>query len=176
MCKADLIEPAFEQGGKGYWSIPHVVSAGRPDQDKDGNICTTFEALFNPETIEKCMKYSQFQEMCVNVALETIQKHHKTSGDSVSKDWKLLKNLKCKGEKPGQQLIPDKNAKENKDLRRETQVEKQIRNMKEEHSKEKGGKEDDRILLIEELDSKEFLNEMESGLVEPKYTILESNN
>jgi hypothetical protein len=48
--------------------------------------------------------------------------------------------------------------------------------MKEEHSKEKGGKEDDRILLIEELDSKEFLNEMESGLVEPKYTILESNN
>jgi len=73
-------------------------------------------------------------------------------------------------------LIPDKDAKENKDLRRETQVEKQIRNMKEEHSKEKGGKEDDRILLIEELDSKEFLNEMESGLVEPKYTILESNN
>lgn len=73
-------------------------------------------------------------------------------------------------------MIPDKDAKENKDLRRETQVEKQIRNMKEEHSKEKGGKEDDRILLIEELDSKEFLNEMESGLVEPKYTILESNN
>jgi len=101
MCKAELIEPAFEQGVKGYWSIPHVVSAGRPDQDKDGNVCTTFEALFNPETIEKCMKYSQFQEMCVNVALETIQKHHKTSGDSVSKDWKLLKNLKCKGEKPG---------------------------------------------------------------------------
>lgn len=77
------------------------MSAGRPDQDKDGNVCTTFEALFNPETIAKCNQYPQFQEMCVNVALETIQKHHKNSGDTVSKDWKLLKNLKCKGEKPG---------------------------------------------------------------------------
>lgn len=73
-------------------------------------------------------------------------------------------------------MIPDKNAKENKDLRKETSVQKQIREMKEKHSQEKGGKEDDRILLIEELDSKEFQNEIESGLVEPKYTILESNN
>mmetsp|Transcript_33665 Transcript_33665/g.28433 ORF Transcript_33665/g.28433 Transcript_33665/m.28433 type:complete len:109 (+) Transcript_33665:556-882(+) len=108
--------------------------------------------------------------MCVNVALETISKHHKSSGDTVSKDWKLMKNMKCKGEKPGYQLIPDKNASENKDLRRETAIQKQIREMKDKHTQDTGKKDDkdDRILLIEELDSKEFATELENGLVEPK--------
>lgn len=179
MCTSDVIDVAFEKGGPGQWAIPHVVSAGRPDQDKNGSVCTTFEALFHPETIAKCMQYPVFQEMCVNVALETMAKHHKNSGDTISKDWKLLKNMKCKGEKPGQQLIPDKNASENKDMRKETAIQKQIREMKEKHTQEGGtekGKEDDRILLIEELDSKDFAQELEAGLVEPRYTILESNN
>lgn len=64
-------------------------------------------------------------------------------------------------------------------MRKETAIQKQIREMKEKHAKEGGtesGKEDDRILLIEELDSKEFAQELEAGLVEPRYTILESNN
>lgn len=63
-------------------------------------------------------------------------------------------------------------------MRKETGIQKQIREMKEKHTREGGdeGKKDDRILLIEELDSKDFAHELEAGLVEPRYTILESNN
>jgi len=104
MCKCDDVDKAISSsndGRQGYWSIPHIVSAAKADQDKDGIVCTTFDALFHSDTIDRCFKNTLFQEMCVNIALETIQKHHKNSGDSLSKDWKLLKNLKCKGVKPG---------------------------------------------------------------------------
>mmetsp|Transcript_32786 Transcript_32786/g.71492 ORF Transcript_32786/g.71492 Transcript_32786/m.71492 type:complete len:164 (+) Transcript_32786:175-666(+) len=100
VCSHPEIDLASETE-KGYWQVPHLVSAARPDQDKEGGICTTFEAIFSPETIAKCEQNPNFQEMCVNIALESMGKHHKNSGDSISKDWKLLKNLKCKGQRPG---------------------------------------------------------------------------
>jgi len=103
--------------------------------------------------------------MCVNCAFDSISKHHKNSGDALSRDWKLMKNIKVKGKRPGFQLIPDKNAPENKDLRKETSVQKQIREMKEQHMKDvKGGDQ----VMVEELDSKEFQQEIEQGLVQPK--------
>lgn len=169
MCSDPVIDKSTHQ--QQWWNVPHVVSAARPDQDKNGDVCTTFDALFNPETIEKCQKNPMFQEMCVNISFESIQKHHKGSGDSLSKDWKLMKNMKCKGERPGFQLIPDKDAKLNKDLRKESSVQKQIREMKEQQSKDgkykKEGEEAEE-LMIEELDSKEFAEEIEKGLVQPK--------
>jgi len=86
-----------------------------------------------------------------------------------------MKNIKVKGKRPGFQLVPDKNAPENKDLRKETSIQKQIREMKEKHAKETGQKEGEPA-MIEELDSKEFQLELEQGLVMPKYTLLESSN
>jgi hypothetical protein len=82
-----------------------------------------------------------------------------------------LRHLKCKGSRPGFQLIPDGLSKENRDLKKESSVQREIREMKEKHKKENPDTEE---YLIEELDSKEFKEEIEQGLVQPKYTIYES--
>lgn len=86
ICNCPDIASADSSGPKGQWSIPHVVGAGRTDQDKNGNICTTFDALLHPNTVKKCEENAYFMEMVVNICIESMIKHHKNSGDIISKD------------------------------------------------------------------------------------------
>jgi len=66
-------------------------------------------------------------------------------------------------------LVPDSESRQNKDMRKETTIQKSVREMKEKHMKEMGiANEEKEEPLIEELDSKEFQQEIEQGMVQPK--------
>ena len=88
-------------GNKGYtWQLPYRVSKGRHDQDKNGDLCTTYDVVFHPE-ITQFLSNEQFKKFVADTAIDGVNKVVVEQQEKVSTDYKVMKHLTCKGGEPG---------------------------------------------------------------------------
>jgi len=109
ICQApDIEKPAQEKGIKSnkenakgtQWHIPYSVGKIRMDQDKDKSVCQTVDIAFNPLTFEHCRKAEAFKNMICEISVEAASKQIRDPDEIISKDYKILNKMKCKGGKP----------------------------------------------------------------------------
>lgn len=129
--------------------------------------------------------------MLVNIALEAAERQLGERKETLSKDYVILKNLKCKGQDGKPALLPiryiegqmyNKGEGPSHELERgiegkETKLQKEINQQREEHQskKEKGkkdeGEEREGAEKEEELeDGPRLVVDLEEGVQRPKYT------
>lgn len=107
ICLHDKVEkPKKEQvtqpnGNTGYsWSLPYRVSKGRHDQDKTGALCATYDVVFNSD-VGNFVSHPDFKKFVCDTAVDGVNKVLSQHKEKCSTDYKILKNLKCKGGEPG---------------------------------------------------------------------------
>ena len=76
------------------------MSKGRHDQDKTGLLCTTYDVVFNVQVGDFLID-SNFKKFVCDTAIDGINKVLAEHKEKASSDYKILKNLKCKGGEPG---------------------------------------------------------------------------
>jgi len=91
-----------KNGSRGYtFELPYRVSKGRPDQDNKGELCTTYDVVFHPEVISMSMLYKgEFIKFVCDTAIEGVNKVLSQDNEKLSKDYKLMNKLRCKGGAP----------------------------------------------------------------------------
>lgn len=88
-------------GKSGYqWSLPYTVSKPRHDQDKNGTLCQTYDVVFNRD-IGDFLFNPDFKKFVADTAIDGVNRVLAEHKEKVSSDYKILKNLKCKGGEPG---------------------------------------------------------------------------
>lgn len=118
-------------GKSGYaWQLPYSVSKNRHDQDSKGNLCSTFDVVFNTDIGNFLLTSSEFKKFVADTAIDGVNRVLAEHKEKCSTDYKILKNLKCKGGEPG--LLQIKVEMKNKLLgnvdvdKHETQLQKEI--------------------------------------------------
>jgi hypothetical protein len=91
--------------------LPYSVSKGRHDQDKQGDLCTTYDVVFNRD-IGDFLHIADFKKFVSDTAIDGVNRVLAEHKEKCSSDYKILKNLKCKGGEPG--LLTVKVQVENK--------------------------------------------------------------
>ena len=71
----------------------------------DGNPCQVVDIAFHPDTYFFAAK-KEFQEMMINIALEAAERQLGERKETLSRDYVILKNLKCKGHDGKPALMP----------------------------------------------------------------------
>jgi dynein assembly factor 2, axonemal len=96
-------EYVTRDGQSGYaWSLPYSVSKNRHDQDTKGNLCSTFDVVFNSDIAQFLLTGNEdFKKFVADTAIDGVNRVLAEHKEKCSTDYKILKNLKCKGGTPG---------------------------------------------------------------------------
>ena len=91
----------ISQGGQeGYsWSLPYRVSKLRMDQDAKKDVCSTYDVVFH-DAIKGHLVHNEFQKFVADTALDGIRRVLAETNEKVSTDYKIMKNMACKGGEP----------------------------------------------------------------------------
>jgi dynein assembly factor 2, axonemal len=109
LCQAaELIQPTLERKDQGgNWQVPYAMGQPRHDQDKKGLNCLTLDCAFHPMAFQISTGSSKFMKLLCDTAVEAANKVLESQGEKVSQDYKLMKNLKCKGNTPGSIMVSE---------------------------------------------------------------------
>jgi len=106
---------------RGYtWQLPYRVSKPRHDQDNNKELCSTVDVVYHPEVdsfikkFEEQGKKDQFVQFVCDTALDGVNQVLAEAKESVSKDYKVMQKMKCKGAKPGLMTVKDQSKDTNK--------------------------------------------------------------
>lgn len=195
----DLQRPTFEtssrEGQQGQnWKLPYITNKPRYDQDKEKKVCTTIDVAFHPYAFEVMTRNPQFERLICDTSLDSAGKQLLERNEVVSRDFKILKKIKCKGGEPATMTIRGARLKEDPSIKQEDYykdkrrtdgdyapklykefVEKKKENFEkkkeeEEKAKEKEEKErEEKGMVIEDLQVEE--GKEKEGIEAPKYTI-----
>ncbi|KOB60439.1 hypothetical protein PFHG_02201 [Plasmodium falciparum HB3] len=114
----------FENAGSGSVGIPYSLSQIRPDKYGNNMSCLSIDCCVNPFTIDVIRKYNEvFNFMLEDVCLN-IEKNIMKDKERICRDFKMLSNMKCKGEKPFLLCINKNVLKKNILLEEEKKLEK----------------------------------------------------
>ncbi|EAR90920.1 pre-RNA processing PIH1/Nop17 protein (macronuclear) [Tetrahymena thermophila SB210] len=94
----DVVERDGKQGQN--WKLPYSAGKMRYDQTKDKEVCTTIDVAFHPYTFQLIHMNPRFQELVCQTALDAANLQMGERNEIISKDYKVLKNMKCKGGDP----------------------------------------------------------------------------
>ena len=79
----------------------------RHDQDNKKRNCLTFDCAFHPKAFEVASGSSKFQKLLCDTAVTAANTVLQPQGEQLSEDYKLLRNLKCKGGTPGSIMVSE---------------------------------------------------------------------
>ena len=91
------------QGGN--WQLPYAMGHPRHDQDNKKKNCFTFDIAFHPMAFQISESSSKFMKLLCDTAVSGANQLLQSQGEKVSEDYKLMKNLKCKGGTPGSIMV-----------------------------------------------------------------------
>jgi len=99
ICQLDEIKPPLEdETNKGMWSLPHMINKGRNDQDKKGDLCTTYDIVFNPKAIQMSQQYPQFKKfVCESSIIALNNNLLKSQQEKISNDYVVKSKFDYKG-------------------------------------------------------------------------------
>ena len=107
LCQAsEILPPTLERkDGGSNWQVPYAMGQPRHDQDNKGINCLTFDCAFHPNAFQVADGSSKFFKLLCDTAVEAANKVLQSQGEKLSEDYKLMKNLKCKGATPGSIMV-----------------------------------------------------------------------
>lgn len=80
-------------GNSGYsWQLPYRVSKSRHDQDKNGNLCSTFDIVFHSD-VGNLVKHPDFKKFVSDTAIDGVNRVLAEHKEKCSSDYKVLKHL-----------------------------------------------------------------------------------
>lgn len=91
------------------WSLPYRVSKGKPDQDNKGVFCMTYDVVFHDD-VRQFTTHEEFKKFVSDTAVDGVNKVLAENKEKVSTDYKILKHMSCKGEKPQLMTVKIKEA------------------------------------------------------------------
>lgn len=97
-----MTKPSGEKGTS--WQLPYRVSKGKPDQDAKGVLCMTYDVVFHPDVNKFCV-YPEFKKFAADTAIDGVNKVVAEHKEKISTDYKILKHINCKGERPNKMLV-----------------------------------------------------------------------
>jgi len=120
----ELQRPTFQttsqSGQKGQnWKLPYITNKPRYDQDKEKKVCTTIDIAFNPYAIEILPRNPLFEKLLCDTAIDSTEKQLLDRNEVVSRDYKILKKMKCKGGEPATMTIRGSRLKEDPNKKQE---------------------------------------------------------
>lgn len=132
--KTQVVGP---DGSPGFnWSLPHRVSKLRNDQDQNKDLVSTYDVVYHSD-IKSYMVYPDFQKFVADTAIDGVGKVLAENKEKVSLDYKIMKNMKCKGGKPALMTIKIQTNNpliDNVDIDKvETKLQKDIHKIKNDH-------------------------------------------
>ena len=71
----------------------------------DKNPCQVVDCAFHPDTYKFCV-HASFQAMVISIALESAEKQLGERKETLSRDYVILKKIKCKSENGEPALLP----------------------------------------------------------------------
>ncbi|SCQ16306.1 PIH1 domain-containing protein, putative [Plasmodium ovale] len=91
---------SLQNTSRGEVNIPYSLSQIRPDKHGDNLCCLTIDCCINPTTVDVARRYNEIlnfllEDVCIN-----IEKNVMKDKERICRDFKILSNMKCKGEKP----------------------------------------------------------------------------
>lgn len=91
------------------WQLPYRVSKGKHDRDNKNDVCMTYDVVFHND-VQMFLIHSEFKKFAADTALDGVSRVIAEHNEKVSSDYKILKHITCKGEKPRMMTIKVKNA------------------------------------------------------------------
>lgn len=121
-------------GKSGYnWKLPYRVSKVRHDQDNKKQFCSTYDVVFHPE-IKQFLFHPEFKKFVSDTAIDGLAQLLAEHNEKVSRDYKIMKNLDCKGGEPSLMTLKVKTGNplvDNMELDNvETRLQKEIERQK----------------------------------------------
>lgn len=156
------------------------MAKGKPDRDVKDKFCMTYDVVFHDD-VRKFIVREDFKKFVADTAVDGVNKVLAEHKEKVSTDYKILKNVFCKGERPQLMTIKLKDANPligSMDINKaETKLQKDIMKQRQEQldkekaekaAKEKvdGGQEE-----VDE-ESAEEEEQRPTGIVQPKYKVV----
>jgi dynein assembly factor 2 len=172
------------------WKLPYRVSKLRYDQDTKKQVCATYDVVFHTD-VRQFVDHPEFKKFVADTALDGIGQVLAEQKEKVSRDYKVLKNLDCKGGEPslmtvreltGNPLV-DNMELDHVETRLQKEIEKtrQAQMSKEEREAEMKKKEaeaaknfDNGEVEEEEEEAEEAPEERPVTVIQPKYKIVHS--
>lgn len=109
----DILPPNLDRvNGGGNWQVPYAMGHARHDQDNKGQNCFTFDCAFNPLALQISETSPKFLKLLCDTSISGANTQLQSQGEKVSEDYKLMKNLKCKGGTPGSIMVAEHRMKD----------------------------------------------------------------
>lgn len=80
------------------------MSKVRHDQDSKKQFCSTYDVVFHPD-VNQYLYHDDFKKFVADTALDGLGQTLAENKEKVSRDYKIMKNLDCKGDIPGLMTI-----------------------------------------------------------------------
>jgi dynein assembly factor 2 len=97
----DLALKGSEKGGGGQnVHLPYSLSPPRTERDHKDDYCMVCDMAISTGTFMQSVQNPQILKMLVDIAADGLSSKFLQSHEEVSKDFKLLKKVKCKGGEP----------------------------------------------------------------------------
>lgn len=115
------------------------------DQDAKKEVCTTFDVVFH-DAIQQHLIHTEFQKFVADTAIDGIRRVLAETNEKVSTDYKIMKNLRCKGEEPALMTVK-KNESDNPLLanldpsKHQSKMQKELANQRQNHLEAKSKEE-----------------------------------
>ena len=165
------------------------MSKLRHDQDNKKALVSTYDIVFHTDTT-KYLIYPEFKKFVSDTAIDGVQRVCAEDKETVSSDYKIMKEMQCKGGEPcymtikvttGNPLIDNSNL-ENVQTRLEKEIMKDknqamIKEQKEQEMKnikEGKGKQMDELHEESSEDEEKIIEEKPSGIIQPRYKMVYS--
>mmetsp|Transcript_41249 Transcript_41249/g.62791 ORF Transcript_41249/g.62791 Transcript_41249/m.62791 type:complete len:162 (+) Transcript_41249:515-1000(+) len=84
--------------------MPYRVSKQRHDQDNKGELVSTYDVVFH-EDVQSYLVYPDFQKFMADTAIDGVNRVLQQDKEKLSSDYKILKNMKCKGGEPAMMTV-----------------------------------------------------------------------
>merc|ERR1712096_163835 len=91
--------PDPKRGGTAV-HLPYSLSPPRPDKDKSDSYCMTCDFAVSTRTYGQVRNNSAILKMVVDSASAGLTAHYLQNHEEVSKDYKVLERMACKGGTP----------------------------------------------------------------------------
>ncbi|KEP65721.1 UNVERIFIED_CONTAM: hypothetical protein HHA_249290 [Hammondia hammondi] len=92
------VEP--RDGGSAV-DLPYSIGAPRPDKDKHGSACLTFDVCISTNTFGQCHRQPTLLRVLIESCTEKVNACYLKGRERIHPDFQVLPKMKCKGDLPG---------------------------------------------------------------------------
>ncbi|VEV56140.1 PIH1 domain-containing protein, putative [Plasmodium vinckei vinckei] len=91
---------SFEDLSVGKICIPYSLSQIRPDKQGDNICCLTVDCCVNPSTVDAIRAYNEVLNFLLENVCQCIEQNFMKDNEKICRDFKILNDIICKGDKP----------------------------------------------------------------------------